>query len=84
MLMNGSQTEFRMNQICEGLKTKQEVIDETLDEYREMYTKTQQEFATLSNVRPSSLSHPIVSKENTKLISMAWVDGRSIYQRRTR
>ena len=40
-----------MNQICEGLKTKEEVIEETLDEYRAMYVKTQQEFVTLTNVR---------------------------------
>lgn len=47
-----------MNQICEGLKTKQEVIEETLDEYRAMYLKTQQEFVTLTNVRSPLPSRP--------------------------
>lgn len=45
-----SQTEFRLTQICEGVKTRQEVIDETLDEYREMYIKTKRGFGTFVEV----------------------------------
>ncbi|KAL8293634.1 hypothetical protein RQP46_000335 [Phenoliferia psychrophenolica] len=41
-------TEHRMNQVCEGIKTKREVIDETLDEYREVYVRTKQEFDTFT------------------------------------
>lgn len=40
-----------MTQICDGIKTKQEVIDETLEEYREVFMKTRQEFATFVAVR---------------------------------
>lgn len=40
-----------MNQVCEGIKTKQEVIDETLEEYREVYVKTKLEFDTFVAVR---------------------------------
>lgn len=50
------QTETRMTQVCDGIKSKQEVIDETLDEYRDMFLKTRNEFQTLINVRRSSLS----------------------------
>lgn len=49
------QTEYRMQQICDGTKTKREVIDETLDEYREVYVKTKQEFATFVAVRAQIL-----------------------------
>ncbi|KAM0753285.1 prokaryotic type I DNA topoisomerase [Meredithblackwellia eburnea MCA 4105] len=40
-------TEIRMVDICEGRKTKREVIEETLDEYREMFIRTRHDFATL-------------------------------------
>ncbi|KAI5479873.1 DNA topoisomerase III [Pseudohyphozyma bogoriensis] len=39
-------TEHRMTQVCEGAKTKQDIIDETLDEYREVYIKAKREFNT--------------------------------------
>lgn len=48
-----------MKQVCDGQKLKQDMIGETLDEYREIYAKTKQSFDLLVNVRfafPSSLS----------------------------
>ncbi|GAA5824127.1 hypothetical protein JCM5353_006152 [Sporobolomyces roseus] len=36
-------TEQRMVQICEGTKTKQDVIAQTLEEYREVYVRTRQQ-----------------------------------------
>lgn len=50
------QTETRMTQVCDGIKSKQEVIDETLDEYREMFLKTKAEFQTFVDVRVFSLA----------------------------
>lgn len=38
-----------MSQICDGAKTRHEVVDESLEEYREMYIKTKQAFSTLSS-----------------------------------
>jgi hypothetical protein len=37
--------------ICEGTRTKQEVVNETLEEYREMYVKIKQDFDVLVEVR---------------------------------
>jgi DNA topoisomerase-3 len=45
-----------MTQICDGTKTKQEVIDETLDEYRDVFLKTRNEFQTFIDVRLSRAS----------------------------
>ncbi|SCV72038.1 BQ2448_4732 [Microbotryum intermedium] len=39
-------TERRMDEICQGTKTKTQVIDETLDEYRQMFIKAKREFQT--------------------------------------
>lgn len=39
-----------MTQICEGVKTRQQVIEETLDEFREIYIKTKQGFNTFADV----------------------------------
>lgn len=39
-----------MNQICLGLKSKAEMMEETLNEYREMYIKIKSEFGTLITV----------------------------------
>ncbi|SCZ88447.1 BZ3500_MvSof-1268-A1-R1_Chr2-1g04416 [Microbotryum saponariae] len=39
-------TERRMDEICQGSKTKTQVIDETLDEYRQMFIKAKREFQT--------------------------------------
>lgn len=40
-----------MKQICDGLKSKNDMINETLDEYREMFIKTKQSFNVLTDVR---------------------------------
>jgi hypothetical protein len=39
-----------MNLICQGLRSKQEVINETLEEYREMYVKIKRDFDVLVEV----------------------------------
>ncbi|PWN47952.1 prokaryotic type I DNA topoisomerase [Violaceomyces palustris] len=41
------ETEFRMKLICEGQRTKQQTIDESLDEYRMVYAKAKREFETI-------------------------------------
>lgn len=40
-----------MKQVCNGLKSKREMLEETLDEYREMFVRTRQGFAVLADVR---------------------------------
>lgn len=45
-----------MTQVCDGVKTKQEVIDETLDEYREVFLRTKHEFQTFVDVSQSLVS----------------------------
>ncbi|KAK4046311.1 DNA topoisomerase [Microbotryomycetes sp. JL221] len=37
-------TEFKMNQICNGIKTKQQVIEESIEEYKEIFLKTRTGF----------------------------------------
>ena len=39
--------ELKMKAICDGRKSKTEVVHESLDEYRAVFIKTQQEIATL-------------------------------------
>lgn len=39
-----------MKQICEGLKSKSDMMNETLDEYREMFIRTKQSFDVLIDV----------------------------------
>jgi hypothetical protein len=39
-----------MNLICQGLRSKQEMINETLEEYGEMYVKIKRDFDVLVEV----------------------------------
>ncbi|KAJ3523962.1 hypothetical protein NM688_g8641 [Phlebia brevispora] len=48
------QTERQMVQICEGTKTKNEILAENVEKYKEMYIRTKQEFNRILTVRPSS------------------------------
>lgn len=48
--------ELQMKDICEGRKTKQEVIETSLSQYRQAYMKTEDEFNKLKEVRLLHLS----------------------------
>jgi len=39
-----------MQLICDGAKNKTEVLDTTIDEYKEVYIKAKREFETVINV----------------------------------
>lgn len=39
--------EQRMVLICDGQRARREVLDETLDEYRQVFLKARQQFGTL-------------------------------------
>ncbi|KAL9936553.1 hypothetical protein V8E36_004621 [Tilletia maclaganii] len=49
-----SQTEYRMSLICSGQRSRRQTVEESLEEYREMFGRTRQEFATLATVRIDS------------------------------
>ena len=56
--------ELKMKDICEGRKTRNDVVQESLDQYREVFTRTSQQIDVLKAVRtsassPSSQSHVI-------------------------
>lgn len=41
-----------MKAICEGRKTRREVVDETIEQYRAVYMLVQQRLNVLKEVRP--------------------------------
>ena len=43
--------EQKMKAICEGRKTRREVIQETIEQYRAVYVRTQQRLDVLRTVR---------------------------------
>ena len=43
--------ELKMKAICEGRKTRREVINETVEQYRDVYVRTQQHLDVLRDVR---------------------------------
>lgn len=43
-------TEFRMAQVCDGSRTKAQMLEESLDEYRAVFIRTRREFATFLRV----------------------------------
>ena len=43
--------ELKMKAICEGRKTGREVVQETIDQYRAVYARTQQRLDVLRAVR---------------------------------
>lgn len=44
------QTEHRMQQICDGLQTKRDVLHFMIEQYKEVYLKAKREFQTVENV----------------------------------
>lgn len=46
-----------MKAICEGRKSRQEVVEETLAQYRVVYNRTQQRLEDLRAVSLTALSH---------------------------
>ena len=48
--------ELKMKAICEGRKTQREVIEETVEQYRAVYVRTQQRLNVLKAVRVPSTS----------------------------
>jgi DNA topoisomerase-3 len=47
--------ELKMKAVCEGRKTRQEVIEETVEQYRAVYVRTQQRLDVLRAVRHPTL-----------------------------
>nr|XP_031860656.1 uncharacterized protein CI109_003987 [Kwoniella shandongensis]KAA5527728.1 hypothetical protein CI109_003987 [Kwoniella shandongensis] len=41
------ETEYRMQLICDGVRRKGEILDQTIDEYKEVYIKARREFPTI-------------------------------------
>jgi DNA topoisomerase IA len=44
------QMELKMKAICEGRKSRREVIDETINQYRTVYVRTQQRLNVMKEV----------------------------------
>ena len=44
--------ELKMKAICEGRKTREEVVSETIAQYRAVYNRTQQRLNVLQAVSP--------------------------------
>jgi DNA topoisomerase-3 len=42
--------ELRMKAICEGRKTRREVVEESLNQYRDVYLRVQQQLPKLHDV----------------------------------
>jgi len=49
-VLNFSQMELKMKAICEGRKNKLEVVQESLDQYRDVYLRVQQKLPVLHAV----------------------------------
>lgn len=49
-LFSDAQTEHRMQLICDGRSNKVEVLDATIEEYKEVYMKAKRDFATVLEV----------------------------------
>jgi DNA topoisomerase-3 len=47
--------ELKMKAVCEGRKTRREVIEETVEQYRAVYVRTQQRLDVLRAVRHPTL-----------------------------
>jgi DNA topoisomerase-3 len=41
-----------MQLICDGLQPKREVLDHTIEQFKEVYIKAKREFEVVINVRP--------------------------------
>ena len=48
--------ELKMKAICEGRKTRREVVEESLNQYRDVYLRVQQQLPKLHDVSHSSRS----------------------------
>ena len=44
-----------MQLICDGLQPKREVLDHTIEQFKEVYIKAKREFEVVINVRPLPL-----------------------------
>lgn len=63
---NMAQTEVNMKAICAGTKTKNDVVHETLEKYREMYVRTSSRIDVLRAVSHGSLHfHSILANRST-------------------
>jgi hypothetical protein len=50
------QMELQMKAICEGHSTKQDVVNQSLEQYRAVYTRTRQQIGVLKAVRAAPLA----------------------------
>ena len=63
--------ELKMKAICEGRKTRREVIEETVQQYRAVYVRTQQRLDVLRAVRyffPQSVAVADMSQSVRKYV----------------
>ena len=54
--------ELKMKAICEGRKDRQEVIDETIEQYRGVYLRVQQRLNVLQAVGLRILKYQVVMR----------------------
>lgn len=51
------QTEHRMQLICDGVQTKRDVLQFSIDQYKEVFIKARREFGTVVDVSNHLFSH---------------------------
>lgn len=50
-----------MVEVCQGTKTKADMLHEALEQYQDMFIRARNDFARVINVRPSVASVPTSS-----------------------
>lgn len=49
-ILGGGQTERRMVQVCEGIWSKNEMLDQSIEQYKDMYVIVRREFEKVISV----------------------------------
>ena len=67
------QTEYKMQLICDGVRHKREVLEQSVEEYKEVYIKAKREFETIVEVgfalRMSSIREKADMREESDSLS---------------
>jgi hypothetical protein len=67
-VLTSSQMELRMKDICEGRKNKLEVVQESLDQYRDVYLRVQQKLPVLHAVSTSGATIMVSSTDCSQAV----------------
>lgn len=59
-----NQTEHRMQLICDGVQSKRDVLQFSVDQYKEVFTKARRDFATIIDVSSPILLHSQANNES--------------------